>query len=287
MGQKGFEVLKNFVCEFDANLISEVITSDDTSLSESYYDEIIQICREQKIQCYDKKNSYQVKGDYSFAVSWRWLVKNYNDLIIFHDSLLPRYRGFSPLVNALINGEKKVGVTAIFASQSYDEGNIISQKELKIKYPVKIQTVIESVIPLYWELVKSISGKILEGEKLISQKQDENKATYSPWRDENDYFIDWTQSSVFINRFIDSVGKPYKGACAYINNELVRIFDAEVFPEKKIEIPSVGKVIFTKYNLPVVVCGKGFLLIKKMVFDKTGDNALPMKNFRTQFRGSK
>lgn len=283
MGQKGFEVLKSFINEFGINYIAEVITSDDETVSKSYYHEIISFCRSKKINCYDRKTEYTITGNFSFAISWKWIIENYSNLIIFHDSILPQYRGFSPLVNALINGEKKVGVTAIQASSVYDEGKIIEQNILEINYPVKIQTVIENIIPLYCNLVKSIFQKILTGKKIIARKQDEKKATYSPWRDEKDYFIDWEQSSQYIKRFIDSVGEPYKGACTFMNNELVRIFDAEIYPSKKIVISAVGKVIFLKNGNPVVICGKGLLLIKKMVFDKNGKDALPLTKFRSRF----
>ena len=72
------------------------------------------------------------------AVSWRWMIKHpKNKLIVFHDSILPKYRGFAPLVNMLINGEKEIGVSAIFGADEYDS-EIISEKTT-ISYPIKIQ----------------------------------------------------------------------------------------------------------------------------------------------------
>jgi methionyl-tRNA formyltransferase len=53
-----------------------------------------------------------------------------------HDSLLPKYRGFAPLPNALINGEREVGVTALFASEEYDMGDIVCQRRLAVEYPM-------------------------------------------------------------------------------------------------------------------------------------------------------
>ena len=44
------------------------------------------------------------------------MIKNSENLIVFHDSLLPKYRGFAPLVSQLINGEEYLGVTAIFTN---------------------------------------------------------------------------------------------------------------------------------------------------------------------------
>ena len=59
-------------------------------------------------------------------------------MIIFHDSLLPKYRGFAPLVNSLINQEKEIGVTAIKASQNYDEGDTVTDN-IGNDYDVTIQ----------------------------------------------------------------------------------------------------------------------------------------------------
>jgi methionyl-tRNA formyltransferase len=41
--------------------------------------------------------------DYSIAIGWRWLIKVDSKLIVFHDSILHRLRGFNPLVTSLIN----------------------------------------------------------------------------------------------------------------------------------------------------------------------------------------
>jgi methionyl-tRNA formyltransferase len=57
----------------------------------------------------------EICSDFNIAISWRWMLKVSN-LIVIHDSLLPKYRGFSPLVNMLINGEDTLGVTVLFAT---------------------------------------------------------------------------------------------------------------------------------------------------------------------------
>ena len=49
---------------------------------------------------------------------------------------MPKYRGFAPLVNSLVNGEKIIGVTALFASEEYDNGDIIMQSSVDITYPI-------------------------------------------------------------------------------------------------------------------------------------------------------
>ena len=87
--------------------------------------------------------------DYQLAIGWRWLISGTENLIVLHDSLLPKYRGFAPLVNSLINGEQEIGVTAIWAGPEFDAGEIIFQEKAGICYPIKIQEAIEIVSGLY------------------------------------------------------------------------------------------------------------------------------------------
>jgi methionyl-tRNA formyltransferase len=123
------------------------------------------------------------------------------------------------------------------------------------------------VTNLYVKLVLFISNLILNSEELPSCEQDEHDATYSLWRDENDYEIDWTSESSEILRFIDAVGYPFKGASTYLNGDKVRIDSASICKDVTIEarLTHLGKIIFMKDNFPVVVCGKGPLRVRMVV----------------------
>ena len=97
------------------------------------------------------------KSDLSIAAGWRNLLPTSpGKLIIFHDSLLPKYRGFNPLVTALINGDDVLGVSALWAAENYDEGEIIFQEKVTIAYPIKIKQAIDTIEPLYANLTKNV-----------------------------------------------------------------------------------------------------------------------------------
>jgi len=83
----------------------------------------------------------------------------------------------------------------------------------------------------------------LKGEILSSYKQNEEDVTYSLWRDEQDYIIDWSKSAEFIHRFINAVGYPYKGASTLMDGKKIRIIDTEPLPDIEIENRSFGKNI--------------------------------------------
>ncbi|HEC15936.1 MAG TPA: methionyl-tRNA formyltransferase [Sedimenticola sp.] len=283
MTQKGHATLCAIAGQFQG-AIDAVIASRDAGLQKDYYEEIKELCSKHGIPFHDRADHHGIASEYAIAVGWRWLIDaRPGRLIVLHDSLLPKYRGFNPLVSALINGESKIGVTALFGSDEYDKGDIIARSVTEIGYPIKIQDAIDLLIPNYRKLAVKIVRTIAGGGAIQALKQNEEEASYSLWRDEDDYRIDWSQSSEAIKRFIDAVGYPYAGALTDVNNEAARILDAEVIGDVHIENRAPGKVIFIKDEKPVVVCGAGLLKINELIDDATKKSVLPLKKFRSRF----
>ena len=286
MNEKGFYTLKKFIKKFSSDSIEYIVSSKDTNIKKDYFKEIKQLCIKYKISFFDRNSNYLKKeklfNGYEFAIGWKWIILNYKNLIIFHDSILPKYRGFAPLVNTLVSNENLGGVTALFASNEYDKGDIIMQKSMNINYPIKINSAIEQIKPLYYDLVEDIYTLILEDKQLPRQKQDENKATYSMWLDGEDYFIDWQNwSAKKIKRFVDATSYPYDNAKAYLNGKVVKFIDVKVLEDVKVKNRKrhIGKVIFIQ-DSPVIVCKKGLLKLVD-IQDENDDNL--MINFRSRF----
>jgi len=283
MTEKGYAVLQSILPDYKKN-IEIVIGSQDTQIQKDFYSEIKCLCQYHSIEFIDKKEFISINTKYALAISWRWIINTDNKfLIVFHDSLIPRYRGFNPLVSALINGEQKIGVTALLATSEYDKGDIITQYETAIEYPIKIQEAINKIIKNYQDTSLYVMEKIANDDYFIGIPQDENKATYSLWRDDEDYRINWNHSSIELKRFIDAVSYPYKGASTKLNGNLVRILEAEMAQDVVIENRTSGKVIFVQNDHPIVVCGKGLLKIIEMIDDQTRTSLIPIKNFRIRF----
>lgn len=286
LGVKGFSVVKALSESPYASSIFCVIGQDDGLVDDSS-GTLASYCDQHEIK-------YSMRGDVSYdkddydlflAVGWRWIIRDIpqEKLVVIHDSLLPRYRGFAPLVNALINKEKTTGVTALLGAEEYDRGNILLQKSLNIAYPTSIEREIQRISILYADLAVELLFKLNNG--LIHRygyPQDENEATYSLWRDEDDYRIDWNDDANNIEHFINCVSFPYKGAAAMLNGSIVRIIKAWAKIDIKIENRLPGKVIFVESNLPVVVCGKGLLVLEDVRNDN-GESILPLKSFRSRF----
>jgi methionyl-tRNA formyltransferase len=113
MNEKGFYTLKKFIKKFSSKNIDYIVSSTDKNIKKDYFDEIKELCLKYKISFFDKSNDYLQKeklfSGYKFAIGWRWIIKDDSNLIVFHDSLLPKYRGFAPLVNSLVSNENRGG----------------------------------------------------------------------------------------------------------------------------------------------------------------------------------
>lgn len=287
MTQKGYSVVEH-ISKISPETIGFVVIGRDSQTQNDYSGEIAELCTRKGITYYFRGSEPELpEDDYVFAVSWRWMIAHLEDrLIIFHDSLLPKYRGFAPLVNALINGETRIGVTALHGSSEYDRGNIIAQEGSNLSYPIKIAQAIEQNMANFLTLSERIVKTIARGEVLPSTPQIERDATYSIWREADDYVIDWNDDAEKIKRLIDAVGFPYLGAKTCMSkNEIIVITDAEVVEDVVCEIRHVGKIIFVEKGMPVVICGAGLLRITEasVCVDGISRNLLPINAFRIRF----
>lgn len=281
--EKGFHVLHSLLQNQKVHVIYEVVIGTDRNVVNDYSKDIEQLCVAYNVKyCYNQL-SEGIKTEYALAISWRKLIKSDSaKIIVLHDSILPKYRGFAPLVNQLVNGEKVIGVTALIASEQYDRGDIISQSTIPIEYPIKIHEAIKQISICYEKIVLEIFSTLTDTNHLLLRKQREEDATYSLWRDDEDYRINWHEKSEKIKRFIDAVGFPYKGAKAILDNKMVTIGNVELVDDVFIENRDIGKIIFMEKGCPTVVCGEGLLLVNE-IKDEEGLDLLPLKKFRARF----
>ena len=288
VGYKGYQTLL-YAIDNCREIIEFVVLGKDGGVDDDYHDQILSMCKLNSIPFYERTDSEEIVAQYCgwmFAIGWRWMLPTTPNLIILHDSLLPKHRGFAPLVSCLVCGESKIGATALFASENYDKGEVICQASREIAYPITIKDAIRLMADVYVEIVADILSQIKSKSIIKSAPQDHEAATYSLWRDENDYWVDWNRSAVEIARFIDAVGVPYAGARCLINLEEAVLLSAIPLPDLHIEDrnSAIGKVIFVENNQPVIVCGYGLLKIVNVV-DLNGETLLPLSQFRTRFSG--
>lgn len=128
-----------------------------------------------------------------------------------HASLLPDYRGAAPINFAIINGEKKTGVTTFFINEKIDEGNILLQSETEILPDDNAGTLHDKLMTIGADLIiKTLNGLAENSIKEIPQPQKENpKTAYKIFKE--DLKIDWNQPSENSHNFIRGMS-PYPAA---------------------------------------------------------------------------
>ncbi|MCS6767030.1 MAG: hypothetical protein MO847_11870 [Candidatus Protistobacter heckmanni] len=283
MTEKGHAFLKSTV-ERHGHLFAHVVVGEDATLDKDYRDEIIALCEAHGLPWSLRKDFKEIGSEYAMAVSWRWLIQHPQDkLIVFHDSLLPRYRGFAPLINGLINGETRFGVSAIFGASDFDTGDILFQASVDVAYPITIAELIGKITGCYVETGMRVLEALDAGQALTGRAQDNAAATHSLWRDEQDYRIDWSRSAIELARFVDALGSPYKGAACLVDGRPARILAAEAVGDVPIENRTAGKLLFVREGKPVVVCGSGLLKIWKLRYENEPGDGLPLGKYRVRF----
>jgi methionyl-tRNA formyltransferase len=139
-------------------------------------------------------------------------------------------------VTALIKGGREIGVTAFSPTAAVDEGPMFAQRSVALSYPIKI----EAALRLQTDLMTEIAVEIVEKWRagiLQAKNQQKTNATYSIWRDDADYEIDWSNSADQIERFVNSVGYPYSGARTTVGGiDAIRVLDVTVVPDLCFEI---------------------------------------------------
>ncbi|EGQ9892921.1 hypothetical protein FYF76_18920, partial [Vibrio cholerae] len=148
-------------------------------------------------------------------------------------------------------------------------------------YPILIEDAINKVSDAYYDVAKIVYELFVEN-KLNGVPQNNNNATYSLWRDEEDYLIDWSSTAEGIQLKINSLGYPYLGASTTVNNELVRIKKSTLLNDVFIENRMPGKIIFFADGSPVVVCGKGLLRLDEI--ENSHGKKITITKMRTRFK---
>jgi len=197
----------------------------------------------------------------TITVGWQYLIDVSDPLVVMHDSLLPRFRGFAPTVAALIRGESRLGVSAILADDDMDSGPILSQHSVEIDQSISVERAFELLANCYVNCLR----EVLEmGQKFESygKTQDSTRATYSIWRDEDDFQVPWCRTAEEVVRLVRAVGYPYQGARSAIGNRALVVHSAEIANDLTFEIRQPGKVwrIRDPHSADVI-CGAGIVTV--------------------------
>ncbi|GAA1000905.1 methionyl-tRNA formyltransferase [Acrocarpospora macrocephala] len=225
----------------------------------------------------------ELAPDLIVANNWRtWLPPEIFDLPVHgtlnvHDSLLPAYAGFSPLIWALINGEKEVGVTAHRMNAELDAGDILVQRAVPVGPG-------DTATDLFFRTVDLIAPIVHDALELIDSgnaewtPQDRSAASFFHKRAIEDSRIDWTWPAEDLERLIRAQSDPYPNAYTFCRGERLRIISAAVSQARFGGTP--GRIFIREGDGVVIVAGADArngrspgLLVKRVRTDDGSEHA--------------
>lgn len=172
-------------------------------------------------------------------------------------------------MTALISGAKEIGVTAFQPDAGVDTGPIYARASFHVEHPMRIETALQRQAGLMAQLAVRILEADSRGAPLEPQPQTDDGASYSIWRDEQDYALDLTRGAEELVRSVYALGHPYPGARVSVDGQMLTVLDAETVPDLPFALRDVGKVWRLDEDGPVVICGSGLIKFTRIV-DETG-----------------
>ncbi|CAN5531471.1 formyltransferase family protein [soil metagenome] len=272
----GLELLKvlfSNISESNREIKISVLTFDDSSDIRSKLYEYKIFTSENNIPITIANNRKEadlyiraISPDICFVMGWYWIFSEKilssvpNGFIGIHYSLLPKNRGFSPLVWSIINGEEYSGFSIFSMNAQMDEGDIWLQKKISIG---KDEYIGEIMDKFEYEVINSFSDllpQILNGSAKPGP-QEKTGASYLKKREPEDGKIDWQESAEKIYNFIRAQTDPYPGAFTFFANKKIIVTSAKLSQNISNDLPGI---ITEKTSEGVLVaCGhKTSLLIQ-------------------------
>ena len=146
---------------------------------------------------------------------------------MYTGSILPKYRGASPIQQAVLNGDSKTGITTMYMEEKMDTGNIIEQEEMVIERIDTSKTMFEKLAILGAKTLVSTLRKIEENNgNIVSIKQNDDDATYTSMISKDMAIIDFNKNFEEIYNKIRGLND-FLVARIIINNKIYKIWKAE------------------------------------------------------------
>jgi len=282
----------------DPRSIAGVLTIDDRADGRSAFEDFEKFTSDEKISLHIARNKNeaekiikQVEPEICFVIGWYWIIGKKTlesvpgGFLGIHHSLLPKYRGGSPLVWAMINGEKTTGTTLFSFSQGMDDGDIWTQEKVEIADDDYISDMLLKLEKKAVSILKNKYISILEG-KTRSIPQDHDKATFCAQRIPDDGLINWERGAIEVYNFIRAQSEPYPGAFTYFEGRKLIIWRAHLGEEVYYGAP--GQVARRAGEFIYVVCGESRPIILETVqYDgKKSSAGEIIKSIKTRFKVS-
>ncbi|MGB9299542.1 MAG: methionyl-tRNA formyltransferase [Anaerolineae bacterium] len=200
-----------------------------------------------------------------------------------HPSLLPKYRGASPIEGALLAGEQETGVTIMLMDEGMDTGPIVAQRSVAIELEDSAGSLGERLARLGAELLLETLAPWLDG-RIEARPQDDAQATYTKPVSKEDAVIYWAQPAIEIWHRVRAYS-PRPGARTWWEGDQLNVLRGRALAEWKGQ-GGPGRVVQTTSGVAVVT-GQGAFLLEEIQL--AGKRTMGVEDFvrgQRQFIGS-
>ena len=191
-----------------------------------------------------------------------------------HPSLLPRYRGPSPVAFAILNGEAVTGVTVMQIGEEMDSGPIVAQRETPVGPNETTDELTARLFQMGADLLLEVLAAWTRGE-IQAQPQDDSRATTSPRLTKGDGEVDWHRSADYIAREVRAY-HPWPGSFTYWRGRRLKIIEASAIQSPAKSSAPRGHVASVPEGVGVVT-GRGLLVLGKIQLE--GRSAVSAQDF--------
>jgi methionyl-tRNA formyltransferase len=198
-----------------------------------------------------------------------------------HTSLLPRWRGASPISQAILAGDTISGISIIQMDRGMDTGDIVATQACPLDGSETTFTLTQKLAHASEQPLLELLHKLAKHETLTAHKQDNALATYAPKINKSDALINWSNSAQIIERQIRAYN-PWPIAFSYFDGEAVKIWSATLISrENDTDNTPPGSIIAVNKQGIVITTGLGILQITALQFpSKKIMHAAELFNFK-------
>lgn len=180
-----------------------------------------------------------------------------------HPSLLPKYRGPSPIESAIFNGDSETGISIIGISERLDEGDIFAQCKFSIQNNETKDSLEDKMIRIGAPMLISILDLLQEG-KIVPYQQEKEGITYTPLFSKEDLKINWHNTAEEIDNKIRAFSAE-PGCFSFWNGKIIKILKVTKIINFKtkdnLKNKKSGEIIIAdKVNGLMVKCGKNEII---------------------------
>ena len=239
--ESGYNLL-NIIFSNSPDSLVGCVTVDDSDDSRSKLTDFSTFCEANNItlnvltgKCDISESIKMFNPDLCIVMGWYYIISSDNldavpgGFIGVHNSLLPKHRGFAPVVWTMIAGDDEAGFSVFSFDKGMDTGDIWYQGRVKIDnddYIADVNSKLDKEISIFFS---NNLTKILDG-SLKPCKQSAIGISYGSKRTADDGRIDWSMNAKKIYDFIRAQSRPYPGAFTSYKGEKYIIWRANIFP---------------------------------------------------------